>query len=154
MKTKAHLPQLTILLADDDRDDRYFFLKALEELEIDVRHHTVENGEELIAYLLKNSANLPDILFLDLNMPRKSGAECLEEIKQHPKLNSLPVVIYSTSLYEDIADHLYRNGAHYYIRKTEFGDLKPVLKKVLTLLVESKFQRPPRSEFIVSVPAA
>lgn len=153
MKPKAHFPHLTILLADDDRDDRYFFLKALKELSIPVTHHTVENGEQLIAHLLKNLNNLPDILFLDLNMPRKSGAECLEEIKQHPTLKTLPVVIYSTSLYDDVADHLYKSGAHYYVRKTEFGDLKPVLKKVMTQLVENRFKRPERSGFIISVSA-
>lgn len=154
MKTKAPFPHLNILLADDDRDDRYFFLKALKELSIPESHTTVENGEQLLAYLLKNTSNLPDVLFLDLNMPGKSGAECLEEIKQHAKIKALPVVIYSTSLYEDVADHLYRNGAHYYVRKTDYGDLKPLLKKVLTLLVENRFKRPARSEFIVSVPSS
>jgi CheY-like chemotaxis protein len=154
MKTKGHFPHLTILLADDDRDDRYFFLKALKDLSLSVRFNTVEDGEQLITYLLKNVENLPDVLFLDLNMPRKSGSECLEEIKQHPKLKSLPVVIYSTSLYGDVADLLYRNGAHYYMRKSDFNEMKQVLKRVLTLLVESKFKRPPMREFIVSMPVA
>lgn len=150
MKAKTLLPHLTILLADDDRDDRYFFLKALQELSIRVRLNTVEDGEQLITYLLKNCKDLPDVLFLDLNMPRKSGAECLEEIKRNANLKSLPVVIYSTSLYEDVAEHLYALGAHYYVRKTDYAELKKVLKRVLLLLVENKFQRPSSSEFIIT----
>lgn len=150
MKAKTLLPHLTILLADDDRDDRYFFLKALQELSIRVRLNTVDDGEQLITYLLKNFKDLPDVLFLDLNMPRKSGAECLEEIKRNPKLKALPVVIYSTSLYEDVAEHLYTLGAHYYVRKTDYAELKKVLKRVLLLLVENKFQRPSSNDFIIT----
>ncbi len=146
----GQLPHLSILLADDDLDDRYFFLKALKELDISVRFNTVEDGEKLIVYLLKNSETLPDVLFLDLNMPRKSGVECLEEIKANPTLKSLPVVIYSTSLYDDVSEHLYELGAHYYVRKTDFTELKLVIKQVLHMLVDNKFKRPLVSGFIVT----
>ena len=86
-----------ILLADDDYDDRLFFAKALNEIAIDTQLKTVNNGEELMDYLTENCEHIPDILFLDLSMPRKTGFECLIEIKENEKMKSLPVVMFSTS---------------------------------------------------------
>ena len=146
---RIHIP-LTILLADDDRDDRYFFDRALKTLPIRTQLVTVENGENLMDYLVKNSNQLPDILFLDLNMPRKNGSECLIEIKSNDKLKQLPVIIYSTSLHENVADVLYKNGAHYYIRKSNLPELKKILHHVLKLMTEKKFGRPPIDKFIFS----
>jgi CheY-like chemotaxis protein len=143
--------QLSILLADDDTDDRFFFAKALQALSIPSSLKTVENGELLITYLLENSENLPDVLFLDLNMPMKNGSECLLFIKKNEKLKKLPVIIYSTSLHVEIADLLYKNGAHYYIRKTELPDLKKVLSKVLPLILAKNLNRPSREEFVLSL---
>jgi CheY-like chemotaxis protein len=115
---------------------------------------TVDNGERLITHLSRNSTELPDVLFLDLNMPRKNGAECLREIKQNKKLQDLPVIIYSTYLHNTVADQLYKNGAHYYIRKGDLPELRSVLKKVLTMMQENKFERPPRSKFVLNFPEA
>src|SRR4051812_32115664 len=118
---------LHILLADDDKDDRFFFGKALQAIPILTDLVTVEDGKKLMEHLLKNPKRLPDVLFLDLNMPRKNGSECLAEIKDSPKIKQLPVIIYSTSLHEDVADLLYEKGAHYYIRKTDLTELEKIL---------------------------
>lgn len=142
---------LKILLADDDRDDRFFFDKALKALPIPTQLITVENGEQLMNYLTENSEKLPDVLFLDLNMPRKNGAECLSEIKLNPKLKKLPVIIYSTSLHEDVADLLYKDGAYYYVHKTDLEELEKILLNLLTRMKEKKFIRPPREEFICNI---
>lgn len=150
MKRHTPLSPISILLADDDRDDRFFFAKALKSLPYQSHLSTVENGELLLTYLEKNVRKLPDVLFLDLNMPRKGGAECLTEIKSNPKLQHLPVVIYSTSLYDDVAEILYKDGAHYYVRKTDFTELKKVLDYVLTSLMESKYARPSSDHFIIT----
>ena len=91
------LKKLSILLADDDKDDRFFFSMALESLTVPTQLAIVLDGEKLMVYLDENSHQLPDVLFLDLNMPRKNGFECLNEIKQNNKLNELLVIIYSTS---------------------------------------------------------
>lgn len=149
MNLVHNTPTLNILLADDDKDDRFFFQKALNEIPIRTQLTTVQNGEDLLQFLYKHANELPDVLFLDLNMPRKSGAECLLLIKNHPKIKAMPVVIYSTSIYDDVADLLYQNGAHYYIRKTDFSLLKVILQRVLKMLVENNFQRPSEKEFIV-----
>lgn len=143
--------QLHLLLADDDADDRYFFDEARKESAILSDLNTVEDGEKLMNYLNKNSAHLPDILFLDLNMPRKNGAECLKEIKSSNVLKQLPVVIYSTSLNMDTADSLYQEGAHYYVQKAGLDELESVVHKIFSLVKSKKFIRPSRSEFVFNM---
>lgn len=146
---KKQLLPLNILLADDDIDDLFFFKKALDTLTFLTQLRTVNDGQKLMNYLTENSTQLPDVLFLDLNMPRKNGAECLQEIKQNEKLKELPVIIYSTSLHEDIADLLYKNGAHFYIRKGSLQELENNLHNILTLMAEKKFFIPSRNKFIL-----
>jgi CheY-like chemotaxis protein len=150
MKPDQTHTTLNILLADDDRDDRFFFKKALEELSIPTNFATVEDGEQLMKYLLKNIEHLPDILFLDLNMPRKTGIECLEEIKLQKNLGQLPVIIYSTSLIDSVADMLYKKGAHYYLRKRDLHELIKTLEDLFALMIKNQFARPTRKEFILS----
>ena len=130
------IKQLSILLADDDKDDRFFFSMALESLTVPTQLAIVMDGEKLMAYLEENSHQLPDVLFLDLNMPRKNGFECLNEIKLNNSLNKLPVIIYSTSFEQDVVNQLYKNGAHYFIRKpAEFSQLKKLIQQTITLLM-------------------
>lgn len=141
---------LNILLADDDQDDRSFFQMALDRLEFPCNLKTLSDGEQLMNYLYKSSDFLPDILFLDLNMPRKNGSECLLEIKESHKLKQLPVIIYSTSINDTIGNVLYNHGAHYYVQKCEFNELARLLHKVLTEIIQTKFVRPTRDEFVVN----
>ena len=144
---------LNILLADDDNDDRYFFAKALNQLPVAHTLQTVADGDELMTWLSKHSTQLPDVLFLDLNMPCKNGRECLEEIKQHEKLKFIPVVIYSTALSDESADLLYQIGAHYYLHKCDFSELHKAIQQVLNLLTKSPAQ-PARTEFVFSMQEA
>lgn len=130
--------KIHILLADDDKDDCFLFREALSELPVHTELTTVHDGEQLMNYLMENKHELPDVLFLDLNMPRKNGFECLTEIKHHDSLGSLPVIMFSTSYprdmgYEqDIIKVLYNIGAQDYIRKPEdFTKLKEVIHKML-----------------------
>ena len=139
---------INILLADDDKDDRYFFERVLKKLLIHTHLETVDNGESLMIWLTENAEKLPDVLFLDLNMPRKGGRECLSEIKENEKLKQLPVIIYSTHMHENEADILYKKGAHYYIRKTHIEELAKILQNMLTLLVKTKFARPSEDKFV------
>lgn len=150
MTTKPVNTPLNILLADDDKDDRFFFAKALKEISIATNLKTVNNGERLMDYLDRNSERLPDALFLDLNMPRKNGAECLAEIKSKKKLQQLPVIIYSTSLNDSIADVLYQKGAHYYLRKRDLDELTEILEHIFVLMIKHEFARPTRKEFILN----
>lgn len=141
--------QLNILLADDDPDDRFFFGMAMKSVPFSSTISTVDNGEELMGFLEKNIAELPDVIFLDLNMPRKNGHQCLLEIKNNEKLKKIPVVIYSTSLHDQIADVLYENGAHYYLKKCNFSELPTAIDKILSLLVKDP-HRPSRDLFVIN----
>ena len=109
--------QIHILLAEDDEADRLLFSETLDELEIKPILHTVNNGVELMAYLNKKNVQLPHIVFLDLNMPRKNGLECLKEIRNNDKLKSISIAIYSTSVNENDMDETFRYGANVYISK-------------------------------------
>ena len=149
---QQHAP-INILLADDDKDDRYFFKMALKEVSIATHLTTVSDGERLMDYLSENSENLPDVLFLDLNMPRKNGNECLVAIKSDKKLKQLPVIIYSTSLQDAVADVLYKNGAHYYLHKCDIAILAKSIHRILTLLLENPKQ-PSRDQFILCLKKA
>jgi CheY-like chemotaxis protein len=149
-KVMSKIRGINILMADDDEDDRYFFKKALEKLSISTNLVTVEDGEELIDYLTKDKGKIPDILFLDINMPRKNGYESLIEIKSNKDIRDFPIIMYSTSLRDSMADTLFQNGAHYYLRKGDSKDLEKHLEQILTLLVENNLKRQVREEFFLN----
>ena len=135
-----NVKQLNILLADDDMDDCRFFKEALEALPLTTKLTTVNNGEELMTYLLENTDHQPHVLFLDINMPRKNGFECLSEIKHHDKLKDLPVVMFSTSNAQDKINILFNTGADVYIRKpSNFAQLVQVIHHALPLAAENIF---------------
>ena len=139
---QQHAP-LNILLADDDVDDISFFDKALKELPVSTHLTTVNDGEQLMNYLSENLEHLPDILFLDLNMPRKNGFECLSEINENEKLKKISVVIFSTSYPQDksyelgMISNLFKLGARVYIRKpSDYAQLKQTIQHALPMAVE------------------
>ena len=144
------LHNINIMLADDDKDDCLLFREALEELSISANLAEVNDGQKLIQQLTNDTANLPDILFLDLNMPRKNGFACLTEIKGDKNLRHLPVIILSTSFDERVADLLYQNGAHFYICKpADFSEIKNIIHQVLVLTVKTHSVQPPREKFLL-----
>ncbi len=147
-----------LLLADDDQDDCLFFAEALEELPLSTHLTTVHDGEQLIQLLAKKTEQLPHVLFLDLNIPRKNGLECLSEIRLNKKLKGLFVIIFSTSSDQDVVDILYENGAHHYIRKpAEFSQLKKVIHRALIIITENRpasktgiVEQPPKETFVLT----
>lgn len=139
-----NLKKLHVLLADDDLDDCLFFKDALEELSISAQLTTVHDGEELMNYLKQNEEHQPHVLFLDINMPRKNGPECLSEIKSNKKLKNLPVVMFSTSNSWDTINTLFRSGANIYIHKpSDFTQLKQVIHHALPIAAEKIFSDSP-----------
>ena len=142
MKQNPQIIPLNILLAEDDNDDRFFFEKALKELSIPTHLTAVHDGEQLIDYLTKNSKQLPDIVFLDLSMPRKNGFECLTEIKENKIFKDIPVIVFSTSYTRDMnyeknmIEMLFKFGAQDYIRKPDnFEKLKQVIQQSLSRVI-------------------
>lgn len=125
---------INIILADDDIDDRLFFTDAFDELKITTKVKTFKDGIYLMDYLNANDSTLPNVLFLDLNMPRKSGMECLKEIKQNQRFNDVAIAIYSTSASEEDIENTFIMGANIYIKKpNDFKTLKKVLSEVVTI---------------------
>ena len=123
-----------IVLADDDEDDRLFFTDAFDELKIATKVNTYNDGVELMNYLNHKDALMPNVLFLDLNMPRKSGLECLKEIKSIKKMSNIAIAIYSTSASEEDIENTFVLGANIYIKKpNDFKKLKKILSDVVTI---------------------
>ena len=88
---------MTILLVDDDEDDRKLFIDATKEVDSTINCFSASDGMEALAYLRDDQNDVPDFIFLDLRMPGFSGEECLIEIKQEPRMASVPVIVYTTS---------------------------------------------------------
>jgi CheY-like chemotaxis protein len=144
MPTPAH-----ILLADDDDDDRLLFTDVLKEYSKELNLTFAHNGEHLMTLL--RSGRLPDVLFLDLNMPLKNGMECLEEIRSDEKLKGLPVVIFSTSSHPGTINQVYDIGAHLYVRKpNDFRTLKKAIQEVLKK-DWGRAIRPRKEDFVLRV---
>jgi CheY-like chemotaxis protein len=115
---------ITILMADDDADDRALTKEALEEGRLMNTIRFVENGEELIEYLKRvgryappAEAPRPGLILLDLNMPRKDGRAVLQEIKSDPDLRTIPVVVLTTSKADEDVYRSYDLGVNSYIVK-------------------------------------
>lgn len=123
-----------IILADDDEDDRMLFKDAFEELKINTKVNMFNDGVELMDYLNSPDAILPNVLFLDLNMPKKNGIECLHEIKENNRFNDIAIAIFSTSSSEEHIEETFVHGANIYIKKpSDFITLKKVLGDVVTI---------------------
>jgi CheY-like chemotaxis protein len=127
---------ITLLLAEDDPDDRMLIRDALREARLANDLHEVEDGEELLDYLRRRGrfgpgaeAPRPGLVLLDLNMPRKDGREALEEIKKDPELRRIPVVVLTTSKAEEDVCRSYDLGANSYITKpVTFQSLVDVMR--------------------------
>ena len=143
---------LQILLADDDEDDRLFFKEALEDIKIKTVVTTVNDGIELMEYLNQLDAILPDVVFLDLNMPRKNGIQCLEEIRKNPALRELTIAIYSTSGAERDIEETFVKGANVYIKKpNDFTTLKKVVEEAMRINWQYHTSGLNKDSFILSI---
>jgi len=132
---KAFSSIVSILVADDDDDDRMLIKKAFDEIGFTGNLYFTTNGEETLNFLRRQAAAkaakslLPDMLLLDLNMPKKNGFEVMREIKEDPKLAAIPIVILSTTQTQADADRSYQAGAVGFLTKPSyFTDLVEALR--------------------------
>ena len=129
------MKDIFILIAEDDADDRFLLKAAFEENGFKDQLHFVENGVEVLEYLQElkpqEPDSLPRFILLDLNMPKKDGREVLKELKQHPDLKKIPVVIFSTTNNEQEMRRCYELGANSYITKP--NSFESLLKTVAAL---------------------
>ena len=140
-----NMKPVNIVLADDDADDCFFFEKALKEIPIEINLSIVRDGDQLLSYLFENIEHLPDVIFLDLSMPRKTGFECLQEIKENDKLKNIHVVMLSTSYPRDMAYEqgmikmLNGIGAANFIRKpNDYTQIKDLIHNELKMVIEKR----------------
>ncbi len=139
-----------IFLADDDEDDCMLFEDALREICEQTELKTANDGEQLMKLLLNHVGTLPNAIFLDLNMPRKNGFECLEEIRANEELKDIPIVIFSTTAQQQSVDRAYERGANFYIQKPgTFGQLKDIIKKILNMNWEESRQSASLEDFFL-----
>ncbi len=125
---------LHIVLADDDEDDRLLFKKAMENLKVNTDLTLFNEGQQLMDYLHALDTKLPEVIFLDLNMPVKNGMDCLKEIRNNSCFNDISVAIYSTSSSERDIEETFINGANIYINKpNSFGKLKEAIARVIDM---------------------
>jgi len=121
----------TLILADDDEDDRDIFRDVIEQINPKIKVQIVSNGISLID-LLKHYA--PDLLFLDLEMPHKNGLECLSEMRANPRLKDLPVVVFSSTTRPANIQAAYDMGADLFlIKEASFQEYTSSLKAILQL---------------------
>ena len=143
---------LNVLLADDDEDDRLFFKDAIDEVKIKTNVTMVNDGVELMDYLNKQNIVLPHVIFLDLNMPRKNGIQCLEEIRANKVLRDLSVAIYSTSASEDDIEETFVKGANVYIKKpNDFATLKRAIAQVISINWQYQTSGLNKENFLLSI---
>nr|WP_228035122.1 response regulator [Oculatella sp. LEGE 06141] len=132
----AYRKPITILMAEDDEDDRILAKEALEECRLANNLHFVANGEELMDYLHhrgryadSTTSPRPGLILLDLNMPKKDGREALKEIKSDAELRRIPIVVLTTSKAEEDIYRSYDLGATSYIAKpVTFDSLVEVMR--------------------------
>ena len=133
---KRNEESVIILMADDDQDDCLLVREAFAESCLHTELYFVENGETLMDYLLHRGrfedmhlSPRPNLILLDLNMPKKDGREALREIKADPHLRSIPIVVLTTSKEEEDVYFCYSLGASSYIvKRVAFEDLVEVVK--------------------------
>lgn len=121
----------TLLIAEDDLDDQLLLESVFDELQLDYKLVFVENGIEALAYLAANTTQLPSLILLDLNMPKKDGRETLVEIKSQELWSSIPIIIFTTSDAQSDVAYTYKNGTNAFITKPlSFQALKNIVQSI------------------------
>ena len=127
-----HKPR-TFFIVDDDIEDQELFFEAVSEVDRSISCIPVSNCEEALAVLKSTKTDLPDMIFLDLNMPRLNGKQCLAELKRQGHLKDIPVIIYSTSSEKrDIEETTRLGAAHFLTKPNRFEDLCKAILFVLS----------------------
>ena len=121
-----------VVLTDDDRDDGLLFKEALQEIDGRIAFEYFEGGREAIDHLTADEYELPDLIFLDINMPVVNGWFCLEEFKRSSRLAKVPIYIYTTSSHKKEKERALEMGATEFITKPmDFNELKRILKTIV-----------------------
>ncbi|AXY77619.1 response regulator [Paraflavitalea soli] len=139
-----------VIIADDDADDRMLFRDIVKDLGLKLSLHTVNDGVELMEYL-HSATQMPEALFLDINMPKKDGLTCLREIKADPALCALPVIIFSNSENMVLVEMMLNEGAAYFVRKQPgYNKMLKLLNRLFSLDKQLLVQQKGLHEFVIN----
>ncbi len=143
------MEKLTLYLADDDTDDREFFIEALQEIPVQTEVSEFSNGVDLMDALFSKEP-LPDAVYLDLHMPLMNGFECLADIRSFPQFAKIKIIVYSTSYHEREVNQLKEDGADYYLQKpNSFQELKSLLFQSVRILEQEPNHVNTPSQFVL-----
>lgn len=135
----------TFLIVDDDMDDQELFIEAVKEVDSSIKCLAASNCEEALNMLKTGRISLPDVIFLDLNMPRLNGKQCLAELKKESGLKHIPVIIYSTSSEKRDIEETSRLGAAYFLTKpNKFEELC----RAMSFVIETDWRTVPVSDSV------
>jgi DNA-binding response OmpR family regulator len=136
-----------ILLAEDDPDDVFFFSMALNNVLITAKLRHADNGDKLFEELKKN---IPDLLFLDIQMPCRDGMDCIREIRQNKRYDSMPVILLTSLSHTEMVESSYRIGANFFIAKTAaINELADKIRRILSIDWKSNMVYPTLEQYVV-----
>lgn len=147
MNAPLHHYKWNLLIAEDDDDDYFIFEMALQETNCLYKSVRAENGEILLSILKEH---IPDILFIDIQMPCKDGHQCIKEIRADRRYDELPIIVYSSR--SDLAniERCYRAGSNFFVIKPDrLNDLTSVLRHLLSNDWRSHLYFPSESDFVL-----
>jgi CheY-like chemotaxis protein len=126
---------MLILIVDDDSEDRELFREAIAEIDPSIRCYSAKDGKDALREM-NHGLDLPDFIFLDINMPVMNGRECLIEIKKHTRLRQIPVIMYSTTSDTKEIKGFYSLGAHDFLIKPH--NFKKLVEALSSIIISSK----------------
>jgi CheY-like chemotaxis protein len=130
--SRSHYKRLLII--DDDVEDQEIFIEALKEVDASIQCNAALSGENAFSGFESESSVMPDLIFLDMNMPKLNGKQVLKEIKKHHRFAQVPVIMYSTSFAPRDIDEIRQLGAvHHLLKPSRFDDLCNALKQLLAV---------------------
>lgn len=144
---------ISIILTEDDADDQDFFQDALKDINIPAELLIVHDGAELITTLVETVTEPPPphLIFLDLNMPRKNGFECIKEIRENPKLKKIPIVVFTTTDNKTEVEKTFNLGANCFIQKpTSHRDLIQLINSALKLKLWETNSRLSKEKYVLT----
>ncbi|WP_415325790.1 response regulator [Chryseobacterium sp. MMS23-Vi53] len=143
---------LNVILVDNDEGNQIFFKNIFKDLKIGIKVQVFCNGENLMEYLKSEEAIVPEILFIDFDIPKKNSLECLHEIKANAKFDQMITTIYSDRLSEAEIEDVFVKGANIFMKKPDnYTELKKVISEVVTVNWQYQTSGLNKNNFIMKV---
>jgi CheY-like chemotaxis protein len=125
---------IKVLLAEDDHDDQMIFMESIHDILVPIEVRIVADGQKAVDFFSVTDNPVPDVIFLDVNMPVMNGIECLKRIRQNERFQQIPCVILSTSHHKKDVEECYKHGANLYLLKPrDYNVLTKMINMVLSL---------------------